>query len=169
MRVQRHPWLRAGGVLLVTGVLLAGCGTPNLSPKPKSQTTHKASGTKQKGGAKKTKGGGEARKATHRTSQEHKAAAPRTGLTSPAATSQLAAARKLFAAKCATCHGPQGMGGSAPALKDPRVTQRFPRQSLLAAYIQRNMPANAPGTLTAAQANQLALYIESLNQQKAHK
>ena len=78
---------------------------------------------------------------------------------------QVAQGQKLYGEHCAECHGASGEGGKAPAVVgldkgalplDPpakaehRKTQ-FKTVADIAAFVVKNMPADAPGTLTEEQ------------------
>jgi cytochrome c len=74
------------------------------------------------------------------------------------------AGASLFEAECETCHGVGGDGaGGAPVLNNGAVLKTYPTESALAAFIQANMPASDPGSLTPTDAQDLAYYILSLN------
>jgi mono/diheme cytochrome c family protein len=100
-------------------------------------------------------GAGSRRKAgTERTGAARNAPGP-VGLTS------IQAGAQIFRAQCQTCHGASGVGTpSAPRLAKPSaVAATFPTQAQLEAFIQHNMPASAPGSLTTSQATQVAGYV----------
>lgn len=75
-------------------------------------------------------------------------------------------AQALFQKECASCHGTGGVGSAhAPRLKAPSaVYNTFHDPSSLASFIERNMPANHPGSLTSAQSRELADYVWHLAQ-----
>jgi mono/diheme cytochrome c family protein len=71
---------------------------------------------------------------------------------------------KLYAANCASCHGQSGQGqGTAPAVVgngalplDPRPEQKFRKVQFhtagdVGAYVAKNMPPKAPGSLADAE------------------
>lgn len=79
---------------------------------------------------------------------------------------------QIFAAKCAVCHGPAGIGGSALALTGEvgRLTDEYPEKTVnsywpyattLFDYIRRAMPPQAPYSLTAHEVYALTAYILS--------
>jgi len=79
---------------------------------------------------------------------------------------------KLFALKCAACHGPEGIGASADPLvgevgsltsEDPEktVNSYWPYATTLFDYIRRAMPFDAPFSLTADEVYSLSAYILS--------
>jgi S-disulfanyl-L-cysteine oxidoreductase SoxD len=83
---------------------------------------------------------------------------------------------QLFASKgCAACHGATGTGGRAPELKstvDPKVDLwergrilplRSPFATTVWDYINRAMPLNREGTLTANEVYALTAFLLSIN------
>ena len=95
-----------------------------------------------------------------------------TGL--PAGSGTVAAGRELFAARCSRCHGPNGEGdvgarlvGGQGTLKTPRplktVGSFWPYATTLWDYINRAMPFDQPGLLTASEVYAAAAYILNLN------
>jgi cytochrome c len=81
---------------------------------------------------------------------------------------------KVFAAKCALCHGPEGKGGSAAAvvggapltngIDTPKTIANFwPYATTLFDFTRRAMPWTAPRTLTNEEVYALTAYILSLN------
>jgi hypothetical protein len=85
----------------------------------------------------------------------------------------------VYAAKCASCHGPKGEGGSADRLvgrnpgdsfahaTDPKLIRTvgsyWPYATTLFDYTSRAMPFPRPGTLTADETYGLVAYILFLN------
>ncbi|NMP21045.1 c-type cytochrome [Sulfobacillus harzensis] len=77
---------------------------------------------------------------------------------------QVEAGQQLFQSLCETCHGPAGDGsGGAPDLTNGEVVSKYPTTQALAHFIQTRMPASDPHSLTARQAQDLALWIDSLS------
>jgi len=86
---------------------------------------------------------------------------------------------KVYAAKCASCHGATGQGGSAERLvgresgpnfnfaTDPKLVKTvgnyWPYATTLFDYTNRAMPFMQPGTLTANETYSLVAYILALN------
>ena len=86
---------------------------------------------------------------------------------------------KVYAAKCASCHGANGQGGSADRLVDresgtnwdfatnPKLVKTvgnyWPYATTLFDYTNRAMPFLQPGTLTADETYSLVAYILALN------
>lgn len=79
---------------------------------------------------------------------------------------------QIFAAQCAACHGPAGIGGSALALTgevgtltdeypEKTVNSYWPYATTLFDYIRRSMPPQAPYSLTADEVYALTAYILS--------
>ena len=86
---------------------------------------------------------------------------------------------KIYAAKCQSCHGANGMGGSAERLVDREsgknwdfatnarlvktVGNYWPYATTLYDYTNRAMPFMQPGTLTPDETYSLVAYILALN------
>lgn len=69
----------------------------------------------------------------------------------PAAASfddQVARGQALYGQHCASCHGADGTGDSAPAVVGPGVLTRFANAAEVFAFASEKMPGNAPGSLT---------------------
>ena len=64
----------------------------------------------------------------------------------------------LYNAQCASCHGDHLQGRSAPSLVRPEVASRYPGADL-ASKIHNTMPPDKQGTVSAAQAADLAAWI----------
>jgi cytochrome c len=82
--------------------------------------------------------------------------------------------RRLYAQKCALCHGAEGQGGLADALAGGAGTlstahpvrtvgSYWPYAPTLFDYIRRAMPFNAPQSLSADEVYGLCAYILNLN------
>ena len=80
----------------------------------------------------------------------------------------------IFAAKCASCHGPHGEGkpmdrlvGGLGTLRDKKpektVGSYWPYATTLFDYVRRAMPLNAPQSLTADEVYAVSAYVLSLN------
>jgi len=71
------------------------------------------------------------------------------------------AGRTVYASNCASCHGAQGEGVSAPPVigANIRFPSRFNTGQELFAYISPAMPADRPGSLTAEQYLQVTSFI----------
>jgi len=80
-------------------------------------------------------------------------------------TADTAAGARVFAATCAKCHGPMGEGtAGAPPVWGPEsynVGAGMTRVRTAAEFISRNMPFDAPGTLSDSQAFNVAAYINA--------
>jgi thiosulfate dehydrogenase len=76
-----------------------------------------------------------------------------------------AAGARVFSNSCAKCHGPQGEGTAvAPPVWGPRsynVGAGMTRVRTAAEFISRNMPFDAPGTLSDQQAVDVAAYVNA--------
>lgn len=84
----------------------------------------------------------------------------------PAGTGDSTRGVAVFAQSCARCHGADGKGTSiAPPLwgeKSFSIGASMAREERAAAFIRHNMPLDRPGTLSDAQAYDVAAYITSL-------
>jgi len=80
-------------------------------------------------------------------------------------TADTATGARVFAASCAKCHGPAGQGTPvAPPVWGPRsynIGAGMSRVRTAAEFISRNMPFDAPGTLTDSAAFAVAAYINA--------
>jgi cytochrome c553 len=65
----------------------------------------------------------------------------------------------LYKRQCGSCHGDRLDGRSGPPLGGADFQSRFPTSDLIA-KIEKTMPQNDPGKLTAGQAADLAAYIQ---------
>lgn len=72
----------------------------------------------------------------------------------------LAQGRQIFSTTCTVCHGQNGQGISGPALwgEDSAVSD-FPSFSPLETFIQDNMPASDPGSLSPTRAEAVASFV----------
>jgi S-disulfanyl-L-cysteine oxidoreductase SoxD len=62
---------------------------------------------------------------------------------------QVAAGEKVYAERCAVCHGKDGTGGKkAPALVGPKALDDYHNAKEAYTYIHDMMPTTAPGSLT---------------------
>jgi mono/diheme cytochrome c family protein len=95
-----------------------------------------------------------------------RAAPDREGVARPSTTARLsreAKGAKVYAASCASCHGAKAQGTtSGPPLKTPDLLHRFVSEAKLREFIAHNMPASNPGSLSAAQANDVSSYVWKL-------
>jgi cytochrome c len=83
---------------------------------------------------------------------------------------------EIYRTKCQACHGAGGFGGTAPILKSKMGPEtdtwqrgrvlpvRAPFATLVWDYINRAMPLNREGTLTADEVYALTAYLLSINQ-----
>ncbi|MEQ1912947.1 MAG: cytochrome c, partial [Vicinamibacterales bacterium] len=92
----------------------------------------------------------------------------------PSGSGTVAAGRTLFAAQCARCHGPAGEGdvgarlvGGQGTLSSARpiktVGSFWPYATTLWDYINRAMPFDHPGSLTAPDVYAAVAYVLNLN------
>ena len=102
------------------------------------------------------------------------------GTGAPPGSGSVEEGERVFAAKCAVCHGPTGTEGPNDVLvgRDPRegfpfgatrgfrrtVGNYWPYATTLFDYINRAMPQQAPGTLTADQVYAVVAYILNRNE-----
>jgi mono/diheme cytochrome c family protein len=72
-----------------------------------------------------------------------------------------------YNANCASCHNADLSGNSGPALAGPKFVSYLQFTKItaaqLASFISSQMPAPAPGSLTAKQYNDIFAYILSYN------
>src|SRR5690606_14961726 len=61
---------------------------------------------------------------------------------------QVARGQELYGQHCASCHGADGTGASAPAVVGPGVLTRFANAAEVFAFASEKMPGNAPGSLS---------------------
>jgi thiosulfate dehydrogenase len=85
-----------------------------------------------------------------------------------AATGDTVVGARVFQEKCARCHGMDGGGGVAgnlyPPLWGPKsfnIGAGMARVRTIEAFIRRNMPRDRPGSLSGAEAVNVAAYITS--------
>ena len=83
---------------------------------------------------------------------------------------------QIYRAKCQACHGVEGTAGSAPILKSRMGPEtdtwqrgrvlpvRAPFATIVWDYINRGMPMNREGTLTADEVYGLTAYLLAINQ-----
>lgn len=82
--------------------------------------------------------------------------------------------REIYDSQCASCHGPNGSGGSAEELAgarnsltddppDKTIGTYWPYATTLFDYIRRSMPLNAPRSLSADQVYAVTAYLLYLN------
>ncbi|MEZ0611403.1 c-type cytochrome [Fibrella sp. WM1] len=91
----------------------------------------------------------------------------------PAGSGTATTGATLFAAKCAACHGPGGVGGpngslvttNSTAGKRPEKTigNYWPYATTVFDYIRRAMPFNQPGSLTDKEVYALTAYLLHAN------
>jgi|SRR5581483_5686120 len=92
----------------------------------------------------------------------------------PAGSGSVAEGRALFAARCARCHGPQGEGGigvrlvgGQGTLATPKplktVGSFWPYATTLWDYVNRAMPYDEPGRLTASEVYGAVAFVLHLN------
>ncbi|MGD1067826.1 MAG: c-type cytochrome, partial [Vulcanimicrobiaceae bacterium] len=79
----------------------------------------------------------------------------------PYTTQQVAAGAQMYAAKCASCHGSQLQGVSAPALTGPGLARSNLDLSQLRSVVTTQMPATAPGSLEPEQYASIIAYLLS--------
>ncbi|CAH2912246.1 MAG: Periplasmic sulfane dehydrogenase, diheme c-type cytochrome subunit SoxD [uncultured Paraburkholderia sp.] len=92
----------------------------------------------------------------------------------PAGSGDVATGARVFAAKCAACHGAHGEGGLGDALVDGQGTlssakpkrtvgSYWPYATTLFDYIRRAMPYNAPESLSADEVYALSAFLLNRN------
>jgi len=94
---------------------------------------------------------------------------PRTVAEGVYTDAQAARGQATYAAQCAACHGATLGGGLAPPLAGAGFLRAWDTRSLidLVDKIQQTMPATSPGTLSRAQAADLAAYVLKVGAFKA--
>jgi cytochrome c len=93
----------------------------------------------------------------------------------PAGRGSVAEGRQVYAAKCASCHGPDAkggpvygtmVGGMGSFTTNTRVLtpgSMYPYAPILFDYIRRSMPMDRPQTLTANEVYAVSAYLLNLN------
>ena len=92
----------------------------------------------------------------------------------PPGSGTAAAGARIFAQKCAACHGENGKGGSSSAMAGPAqitsingaertIANFWPYATTLFDYIRRAMPWQQPKTLTDDEVYALTAYLFTLN------
>ncbi len=92
----------------------------------------------------------------------------------PAGSGSVAQGQRVYAEKCAACHGAQGQGGPMDKLvggqgtldtKAPvkTVGSYWPYATTVFDYVRRAMPFNAPGTLSDDQVYAVTAYLLYMN------
>jgi alcohol dehydrogenase (cytochrome c) len=80
---------------------------------------------------------------------------------------QARSGQTVYAAKCSACHGAQLQGGAGPPLVGATfrtsINSSYQTAAQLYEFIDKQMPANAPGTLTPAQALNVTAYLMQRN------
>jgi alcohol dehydrogenase (cytochrome c) len=80
---------------------------------------------------------------------------------------QASAGATVYAAKCSACHGAQLQGGAGPPLSGAAfrtsINASYQTAGQLYGFIDKQMPANAPGTLTIDQALDVTAYVMQRN------
>lgn len=77
--------------------------------------------------------------------------------------SQASSGAIVYAQSCAQCHGANLQGQSGPTLKGSSFNVAYSRASALYNFIRTQMPANAPGSLSAAQYQDVTAFILQQN------
>ena len=76
---------------------------------------------------------------------------------------QAAAGASVYTNHCSSCHGADLRGGAGPTLVGPSITNGYKTAAALHDFIKAQMPANAPGSLSAAQYDDVTAYLLSKN------
>ena len=71
-----------------------------------------------------------------------------------------ASGQAVFSSRCAGCHGASGQGGAGPTIiGSGQALAKYNTAQGLLAYISANMPASAPGSLSAQQYLEVTAYL----------
>lgn len=78
---------------------------------------------------------------------------------------QLALGAEVYQRECAGCHGPDGRGGTGPAVIGPATlpASRFHTAEDLVDFLREHMPADHPGTLADGEYLNVAAYLIGRN------
>lgn len=139
---------------------IAGCGgTQQGAPKPAGQSTTQSKKTTPSKSQSSTKKN-QTSTSKSKSSKPPKTAGTKTAKTGGGSTASTAsaAAAPVYKSKCATCHGAKLQGGAGPAL-NKGLKAHFGSESKLLAFISKNMPFNAPGSLTKSDYKALATWL----------
>jgi mono/diheme cytochrome c family protein len=101
-----------------------------------------------------------------RASEQITSKGPAPGSSQVALGPQAALGKELFAAKCASCHGPNLEGGRlAPPLSGPGFQASWDGKPARALYsrIISTMPLSDPGSLPPVEVLNIALYVFAVN------
>ena len=143
--------------LIACGICaLAGCATPSDAPRAPSSGPNL----------------GRAATAAEVAAADISIAPDGSGL--PAGQGSVKAGAAVYAAKCASCHGPKGAGtpadplvGGAGTLAQPNAVRTvgsyWPYATTLFDYIRRAMPTTAPLSLSNEEVYALSAYVLHLN------
>ena len=111
-------------------------------------------------------------------SSEQLAALPATiypdGAGLPAGSGTVSQGESIYRAQCASCHGPEGRGGTADELAggampldsewpDKNIGTYWPYATTLFDFIRRSMPMRAPGSLSNDDVYAVSAYLLHLN------
>jgi len=154
--------------VLGLGIVMSGCGSSKQGASSSGKSSQQAASSSKSGGksnaSKSHQKSASSKSGSKPAAKKPAPASPKTTGTTTASgnpTGTNAAAAALFQRKCQVCHGPGGVGASAPKL-DAGLTTRFTTQAALQSFVKKNMPFNDPGTLSDAQAAALARYLWSM-------
>ena len=89
----------------------------------------------------------------------------------PAGSGTAASGKLIYAAKCAVCHGKSGVEGlqarlvgADTSIRAKTIGNYWPYATTVYDYINRAMPANAPGSLTSDEVYSLTAYLLNANE-----
>ena len=81
---------------------------------------------------------------------------------------QASAGGAVYAQRCASCHGVNLQGQSGPTLKGAKFLAGYPTPTALYDFIKTQMPADAPGSLSAAQYADVTAFVLQQNGRLGH-
>lgn len=159
---------------LAAGAILAGCGEPEQPPAAESR----AEQAPQMPAQPAIFGFGTPADGATIAAWDIDVMPDGTGL--PAGSGTVASGQRIYAAKCAVCHGQEGRGGpndrlvsrpgeGFPSGDDPdswssrTIGSYWPYATTLFDYIRRSMPQNMPGSLADDEVYALTAYLLHLN------
>ena len=128
---------------IISALMFAGCGTSNTSSSSSPASSASAA-----------------------SSQSSASAASATGAAGYYSAAQASDGATVYSASCATCHGATLQGQSGPSLAGARFAKSlvaYGTAQQMYDFISKQMPANAPGSLSTAQYLSVTAYLLQQN------